>query len=117
MNDDEIAIHAALFDLVAGDVVSIANGTLTRVHPAANCSGEHCWVHNPSDSHMKTWPVAWDAHSRIAYRLCPEHRHPHPDLDDFRYRHRYSAKYSGWFENMYGKHECCPAECCLGPSD
>jgi hypothetical protein len=54
-------------------------GALWRVHGEAQCKGEPCCIHNPSDHKMKSWP----RHIRetgLVERMCP-HGVGHPDPD------------------------------------
>ena len=83
-NPEEVSMMADALDLAAGDMTMVNNGILTRVHSPGACAGENCWVHNPSPTHMITWPVRWRAEKRTAERLCP-HRIGHPDPDDVAY--------------------------------
>jgi hypothetical protein len=32
---------------------------LENVHPATACDGRHCVIHNPSNHHMRSWPLVW----------------------------------------------------------
>ena len=72
-------------DLIAtGQMISVENDKLLRVHPPSACEGRNCWVHNPSDTHMKKWPIWWRDDKGTAERMCP-HRIGHPDPDDVAY--------------------------------
>ena len=84
---EEVSMLADELDLAAGDMTVLENGILTRVHPSGACAGENCWVHNPSPSHMKSWPVRWRADKRTAERMCP-HKIGHPDPDDLAFNLR-----------------------------
>ena len=44
------------------------------------CKGEFCVVHNPSDHHMRTWPLNYRLDIGITERICP-HGVGHPDPD------------------------------------
>lgn len=72
---------ADALDLAAGGMTALDNGVLTRVYSPTACAGEHCWVHDPSPTHMVTWPVRWRPDKQTAERMCP-HNIGHPDPDD-----------------------------------
>jgi hypothetical protein len=67
-----------------------------KVHNPVICAGRSCSVHNPSDHHMKDWPLNWRSDRRIMERLCTHYNddgsvsyqigHPDPDDADFRER-------------------------------
>lgn len=61
-------------------------------------SPEHCFVHNPSDHSMLTWPIVVRA-STLIERLC-EHGIGHPDPD--------SAAFLNWRDghDMWDIHGC-----------
>lgn len=69
LTPEQASIVAAELDLAAGELVAVKNGVLTKVHRASLCTGEHCWVHNPSVHHMATWPIYWNASSHAALRV------------------------------------------------
>lgn len=92
-----------VLELESGDVALVENGFLSRVHSASKCAGENCWVHNPSPTHMATWPINWRDDNRTAERLC-EHGVGHPDLDDVTYNARL-----GRDTTIHGCDGCCEA--------
>lgn len=53
---------------------------LTKVHDRDACRGPHCVIHNPSDHHMRDWPLNWRADRQLMERTCP-HGVGHPDPD------------------------------------
>ena len=65
--------------------IQTRNGVL-MTHPATECVGRACVVHNPSDHKMKNWTLNWRGDRRIMERLCPAHGVGHPDPDDAAYR-------------------------------
>ena len=71
--------------------------TLVNVHPADRCAGSHCVVHNPSDHHMRGWPLNWRGDRRMMERLCP-HGVGHPDPDSMR---------AGGDDGTHGCDGCC----------
>ena len=63
------------------DLISTELQGLVVTHGADKCAGTPCCVHNPSDHHMREWPISFDI--RLAYaanRVC-EHAREHPDPD------------------------------------
>jgi hypothetical protein len=63
----------------------VGDTVLHNVHPAELCAGRHCCLHNPSDHHMREWPMVWRADKRVMERTCP-HGVGHPDPDDADYQ-------------------------------
>ena len=76
-------------------------GQTILVHSKEVCEGRYCCIHNPSDHHMKDWPIHWRSDRRIMERICP-HGVGHPDPDDAAYRHT-----MGDDDNMHGCDGCC----------
>lgn len=56
---------------------------LERVHPREACIGRHCVLHNPSDHHMRSWPIQMRG-TGLMERFC-EHGIGHPDPDSVAY--------------------------------
>lgn len=69
-------------------------GTKLRVHDRERCEGEVCIIHNPSDHHMRDWPLIWRDDRGCFERVC-SCGVGHPDPDD---------------RNHDGVHGCCG--CC-----
>jgi hypothetical protein len=69
-----------------------------RTHPETKCHDETCVIHNPSDHHMRTWPLNWRADTQVMERICP-HGVGHPDPDATAY-----AMSQG--QHHYGNHGC-----------
>lgn len=61
--------------------VLIGDVLLRGVHPIRLCSGRVCVIHNPSDHHMRLWPVLVDDPFVMVRRVC-EHGVVHPDPDE-----------------------------------
>lgn len=62
----------------------IGDALLVNVHLSNQCAGEFCVVHNPSDHHMRTWPLNWRDDTGVMERICPHGvGHPDPDAADF----------------------------------
>ena len=94
---------ADLAHLATRDITLVANGVLTKVHPATLCAGRNCWIHNPSKSAVSSFPVVWRTDTRTAERIC-SHNVGHPDLDDVAYN---ASK--GRDTSIHG---CCSHGCC-----
>ena len=58
---------------------------LINLHSPDICAGRRCCVHDPSDHHMRAWPVNWRADRHMMERVCP-HGIAHPDPDDLAYK-------------------------------
>lgn len=72
-------------------------GQKLKVHLKENCRGDKCVIHNPSNHHMKDWPLRWREDRGIFERICKcGVGHPDPDCR--------SAK------GQFGIHGCCG--CC-----
>lgn len=65
--------HSGMFMLEDGSV-------LHNVHSPTLCEDRPCWIHNPSDHHMRDWPLVIRENWRVE-RKC-EHGIGHPDPDD-----------------------------------
>lgn len=57
---------------------------LSSVHSPQLCAGDFCVVHNPSQHHMRSWPLNWRDDTGIFERLCT-HGIGHPDPDQLPY--------------------------------
>ncbi|AMU58948.1 hypothetical protein [Mycobacteroides abscessus] len=65
-------------------VTETEGNLLVNVHPMDNCAGTLCVIHNPSDHHMRAWPLVWRNDRKLFERTCP-HGVGHPDPDQFGY--------------------------------
>lgn len=45
--------------------------TLNRTHSADKCEGRACILHNPTDHHMRHWPLLWNEVTGRLERQCP----------------------------------------------
>jgi len=82
-------------------------GQVLLVHEKKYCSG-NCPIHNPSDHHMKNWPLYWREDRGIFERIC-SCGVGHPDPDSLEYQKSLLPK---WDKGDYlGVHGCCG--CCL----
>lgn len=73
-----------------------------KTHDESKCAGQHCCIHNPSDHHMRDWPMLWRADKGVMERICP-HGCGHPDPDDAAYQERIGKNYL----NIHGCDGCC----------
>lgn len=69
---------------------------LVNVHDETKCWGTACVVHNPSEHHLRDWPLYWRNDRKIFERICP-HGVGHPDPDD--------VAYTG--DGVHGCDHCC----------
>lgn len=83
--------------------IQTGDATLVNVHPATACLGQACVVHNPSDHHMRDWPLNWRGDRGLMERICPSHGTGHPDPDDMTFHRRNGREWMG-------VHGCCG--CC-----
>lgn len=82
-----------------------STGQVLSVHNKGDCLGDNCPIHNPSNHHMKDWPLFWRDDRRIFERIC-EHGVGHPDPDDLNFRIKFkleNAKYA----SVHGCCGCC----------
>ncbi len=75
---------------------------LENVHPQSACKEQHCVVHNPSDHHMRDWPLVWRDDKGVMERTCP-HGAGHPDPDDAAYLVSVNRDYL----TVHGCDGCC----------
>ena len=78
--------------------------SLRNIHAEAQCRGQVCVIHNPTDHHMRRWPLIWRDDRQILERICV-HGTGHPDPDHLPY---WAA--TGRDDNRW--HGCC--DCCAG---
>ena len=74
-----------------------------KVHDKADCKGQYCCIHNPSDHCMKDFPTHWRDDRELMERICP-HGVGHPDPDDLAYKKRNGLPDS---EGVHGCDGCC----------
>jgi hypothetical protein len=96
-----------------------------RTHNEMQCDGEPCVVHNPSDHHMKTWPIVYRMDRAVempptqigratiagpvfvlAERTCP-HGVGHPDPDSIGFARRRGGGDFASVESVHGCDGCC----------
>lgn len=83
-----------------GEFTTGTGQRLTNVHDKSECKG-NCPIHNPSDHHMKEWPLHWRDDRGFFERIC-EHGVGHPDPDDVVYHLSRSNDIS-----VHGCDGCC----------
>jgi hypothetical protein len=76
----------------------VGSDRILNVHSKADCKGDHCCIHNPSDHHMRDWPQHWRDDRNLMERICP-HGVGHPDPDDPKAKHPYHS--------IHGCDGCC----------
>lgn len=76
---------------------------LIDVHDRSECKG-YCPIHNPSNHHMKDWPLYWRDDRKIFERIC-SCGVGHPDPDDMAYKQSIGVNI-----DVEGIHGCCG--CC-----
>jgi hypothetical protein len=87
------------------DVIYTVQGVL-RTHPKGKCHSEVCAVHNPSDHHMRRWPMLWRHDRGLLERLC-EHGVGHPDPDHVTYVREKFGEVEAKYESVHGCDGCC----------
>lgn len=86
-------------------------GQKLLVHSRADCKGEHCVIHNPSNHKMRDWPTHWRWDRYLMERICP-HGIGHPDPDDLAFKRDVLHKDAEWihYEAAHGCDGCCGEE-------
>lgn len=79
-------------------------GQKILVHNKEDCKGEYCCIHNPSDHHMKDWPLHWRDDRGLMERICPCGI-GHPDPDDLAFKKRMGVNIK--IESIHGCCGCC----------
>ena len=77
-------------------------------HKKKDCDGTYtyCCFHNPSDHHMKDWPMTIrDDRGMMTERICP-HGVGHPDPDSMAWMKRTGSEDTG----IHGCDGCCTEE-------
>ncbi len=78
------------------------SGQVITTHDASKCKGQYCCIHNPSNHHMRDWPMHWRDDTGVMERICPCGV-GHPDPDDLAYNIKIG-------QARKGVHGCCG--CC-----
>lgn len=84
--------------------------TLINVHQPDACEGRACCIHNPSDHHMREWPMVWRDDRGLMERTCPCGI-GHPDPDHMAYVLAVPGPVD---ERESGVHGCCGH--CIAPA-
>lgn len=82
--------------------IHVGSVVLGNIHSAELCQGHNCVIHNPSDHHMRSWPLTWRGDKGVFERQCP-HGVGHPDPDDGDYL--ISVGRGDW--TIHGCDGCC----------
>lgn len=56
--------------------------SLSNIHSDSACEGRPCVIHNPTNHHMRAFPLRWRHDRHLFERICP-HGVGHPDPDQF----------------------------------
>lgn len=75
---------------------------LENIHPQTQCAGQACVIHNPSDHHMRGWPLNFRQDKMLMERTC-EHGVGHPDPDDLAWHVSAGRDWQG----VHGCDGCC----------
>jgi hypothetical protein len=96
------------------ELSSPAPGVIQHTHAASVCAGTPCAIHNPSNHHMRDWPLKHrtDKPHRVggrvlivSERVC-EHGWGHPDPDSLAYLRTVDGAGTG-FWGFHGCDGCC----------
>lgn len=82
------------------------NGKILWVHEKDKCANEYCTIHNPSDHHMKSWPMNWRTDRYMMERVC-EHGVGHPDPDHIMFIRKTKGDDFANVESIHGCDGCC----------
>jgi hypothetical protein len=77
---------------------------LMQTHGRDKCDGRACCIHDPSDHHMRTWPLNWRSDTGVMERICP-HGVGHPDPDHMAYVRSLGAGLE--WQGVHGCDGCC----------
>lgn len=92
------------------DLIGTIYQGAVKVHGVDQCTGTWCCIHNPSDHHMKTWPLVFTPTLLSAgYRVC-EHRIIHPDPDSRAYLIRQHDPFALLMSILHECDGCCDPE-------
>lgn len=81
------------------------SGQVVTTHDESKCKGQYCCIHNPSDHHMRDWPMHWRDDTGVMERICPCGV-GHPDPDDLAYNIKIGQDWKG----VHGCCGCCNPE-------
>lgn len=78
----------------------------TNVHDPANCVGQACCIHNPSEHPLRLAPLNWRADRDIIERVC-RHNIGHPDPDGLAFLARLNGPEWADGASVHGCDGCC----------
>ena len=81
-------------------------GQAVFVHEKADCSGDFCVIHNPSDHCMRSFPTYWRQDRMLMERICP-HGIGHPDPDDVAFAASIRSQDQIDYYAIHGCDGCC----------
>lgn len=84
----------------------IGGQVLVNVHDPANCHGENCPVHNPSQHSMSEFPQHFRRDRMLMERICP-HGVGHPDPDHMEWYASCHSVRDTEIEGIHGCDGCC----------
>lgn len=93
---------SAIPDPLHPQVALLGESVLVNVHRIYQCQGRACVIHNPSEHHMREWPLTWRDDKGVMERQCP-HGVDHPDPDDA----AYLTSHGRWEWTVHGCDGCC----------
>lgn len=69
--------------LMTAEIVTLEHATeMIVTHPASECSGRPCPIHDRTDHVMRTFPQHWRSDRGLMERIC-RHGIGHPDPDQW----------------------------------
>lgn len=86
-----------------------ASAGMLKTHSPDKCFNDKaCVIHNPSDHHMRDWPITLriDRFAALAERVCPDGI-GHPDPDSMAYITSLIGEKKAYYESIHGCDGCC----------
>ena len=85
---------------------------LSNIHPESACrTREHCFIHNPSDHHMRDWEISFRGPTKVE-RICPHGiGHTDPDVADW------LVSIDQAWATSHGCDGCCDPEACAAKTE
>ena len=77
-------MNVGMWSIVMLEDFITGTGQKLKIHPKEECKGHYCACHNPSDHHMKDWPLHWRDDRGFFERIDPMGV-GHPDPDEIAY--------------------------------
>ena len=75
-------------------------------HPATQCEGQVCCIHNRSNHSMRSFPQYWRFDRELMERICP-HGVGHPDPDHLAFVRLMRGDDAARTESIHGCDGCC----------